>query len=234
MPERDRPTIVDDFYWLKWAATDVDESIAGRNAAAEHLRTAIAWLWTVYSAAAIIGVAFSDRQFSSWQTLLVAAPILLLPIAYGLSTFTLMPIDKQYDPREPEQIKTEYHREVKEKRHRLFRALMVSGVAALSVVGACLATLGSNSPHDDGVSFVLESNARILLDGAFDADEEVVVTLDEGQATPRERSALYTADADGILREWLQVSAAGRLSVSAEWTNDQGQSVSVTEVLREE
>jgi hypothetical protein len=70
----------------------VTASIRGRDEAASRLATAIGWFWTVYTAAALVGIALADRVLPAWMAVLLALPAVLLVAAYALVIWALNPI----------------------------------------------------------------------------------------------------------------------------------------------
>src|SRR6266536_3036291 len=93
--------VVNDRYWLGRGREMVTASIRGRDEAAGRLGTAVGWFWTVYTTAALVGVALTDRLPTA-VALLLGLPAVLLVAAYALVVWAHTPIGTSFDPRVPE------------------------------------------------------------------------------------------------------------------------------------
>jgi hypothetical protein len=135
MPDDGDPqiAIVDDRYWLRRAQEIVSATPGRLDATATQLTTAIAWFWSVYTAAALVGGGLSARNLSVARSIALAIPVILLMAAYCAAMWAGVPTELRMDPRVPDEILQQYQQSVTSKRKRLRLALALTIISALSV-----------------------------------------------------------------------------------------------------
>jgi hypothetical protein len=132
--------MVNDRYWLSRARGMVDQAVKARDEAAGRLVTGVGWLWTVYTGAALVGVALADRALEGWRLGLLMVPGVLLVVAYGLAMWALWPVAVAFDPRVIEDIKAAHVHAAEVKRRRVWLAGVTAGIGAVAVLAAILVT----------------------------------------------------------------------------------------------
>jgi hypothetical protein len=132
--------MVNDRYWLGRARGMVDLAVKARDEAAGRLVTGVGWLWTVYTGAALVGVALADRSLAGWRLGLLVMPGVLLVVSYGLAMWALWPVAVAFDPRVVQEIQAAHLHAGEVKRRRVWLAGVTAAVGAVAVVAAILAT----------------------------------------------------------------------------------------------
>jgi hypothetical protein len=96
----------------------------------------LSWLWTVYTGAAILGVTTAKPRTDALSAILIAAPSPFVVLAYAAAVYAYMPLTLTFDPRDPEEVRTAYARAVQRGWRRLRVALVLSGLAGVSLAVA--------------------------------------------------------------------------------------------------
>lgn len=221
--------VVNDRYWLGRAREMVTASVRGRDEAGRRLATAIGWFWTVYTSAALVGVALANRALPAWLAWLLALPALLLVAAYALVIWALNPIRASFDPRVPEEIALAHTQASEAKKRRLAAATACTLTAALAVAVAVAATAvtkpertpslrAAYSARGDGMSV-------ILVRGQFTPGQEVTITVTPGMvagAKPQPIQLLQVASQGGSLGATIPIPIARSYSLTAAWNDRTG------------
>lgn len=134
--------LVDDRFWLRRAGELVTAGAALRTDAARQLMSALAWLWTVYTGAAVLGSAAAKADLHGGRAVVVALPSVMLMFAYVTAVFAYMPISVEFDPRDPADVQAAYVAGVRAGQRRLRIALVLCAVAAASI-GAAIAVVAA-------------------------------------------------------------------------------------------
>jgi hypothetical protein len=134
------PTI-DDKYWFDLSKKYADETAGVRIKAAEKLQTTIGWFWTVYTTAIAI-TAIASKNLSPESIALLAAPSVVLILAYWMTVRAQMPASARFDPRSPDDIRNAFQAAEKSRRRALSLALAFSLLSAIALAIA-LYTLGT-------------------------------------------------------------------------------------------
>jgi hypothetical protein len=217
--------VVNDRYWLGRARGMLDQSIRGRDEAAGRLTSAVGWLWTVYTGAALVGVALRNQPLPNWAVGVLVAPALLLVAAYGLGVWAGLPLDVAFDPRVVEEIQSVHEEATKKKQHRLRLAGVAAGLGALAVVAAVVVTATArSSPSGPSLAAALhqqpDGRRIVLVEGRFSPATAVTLTVTDAQGRGRSVAQLATADKAGLVRTSIPVSSEGqKLRVHAAWTD---------------
>src|SRR5262245_884342 len=119
MPDEERIKIADELFWLGQGAKVLEESSAKLIQGAESVAAAMAWFWTVYSAAAAAALLFLHRELSPGIAAIVAAPAITLFAAYGLAVWSALPVPIAFQPASPSDIKRAFESVVARRRERL-------------------------------------------------------------------------------------------------------------------
>jgi hypothetical protein len=217
--------LVNDRYWLGRARGMLDQSIRGRDEAAARLSSGVGWLWTVYTGAALVGVALADRPLPGWVVGMLVAPALLLVAAYGLATWAALPVEVAFDPRVVQEIRRVHVRATQVKQRRLRLAGVAAGLGALAVVAAVVVTATvRGSPPGPWLSAVVDRQPGdqrvVLVEGRMLPGTPVTVTVtadEQGRRGPVAR--LVVADTVGEVHATIPVSSAGGWRVQAAWSD---------------
>jgi hypothetical protein len=206
--------MVNDRYWLARARGMLDQAVRSRDEAASRLVVAVGWLWTVYTGAALVGVAVADRQVAGWRVAVLAAPGVLLVSAYGLGLWALWPVAVAFDPRVIEEIQAAHLHAAEVKQRRVWLAGVTAGVGAVSVVAAVLATATAPATTTDPRMAAVaqlrpDGGAMVLVSGKIPAAAgqavSVTVTPERGRAV----AMVTTADPSGRIQ--LEAVLAGSM-----------------------
>jgi len=134
--EDEAPQLVDDYYWLGRAGELVKANSALRADAAKQLMAALAWLWSVYTGAAILGAATASRALSGAESVVLGAPSLLIVLAYAGAVYAYMPLTIEFDPRDPEDVRVAFTEATRRGWRRLRIALGLAALAGLGIAAA--------------------------------------------------------------------------------------------------
>jgi hypothetical protein len=225
--------VVNDRYWLGRARGMLDQAIRGRDDAAARLASGVGWLWTVYTGAALVGVALRPQPLPAWAVGVLVAPALLLVAAYGLAVWAMLPIEVRFDPRVVQQIQQAhvYASQVKQQRLRL--AGLAAGVGGLAVVAAVVVTATvHDAPPGPSLAAVVDrqpaGQAVVLVTAQVSPGAAVTVTVTPTQPGPGRVARLLVADPAGHLHAELPIPSGGRgYRVQAAWS-DRGQQWTLT------
>jgi hypothetical protein len=131
--------LVDDLFWLRRAGEMVRGASTLRSEAANRLMNALAWLWTVYTGAAVIAGS-GHGTTSRVDALVLALPSLTIVAAYAAAMYAYLPMTLDFDPRSPSAVREAYGRAVERGWRRVRVALAFAGLAALTL-GAAIAVV---------------------------------------------------------------------------------------------
>jgi len=216
--------VVDDLYWLSRARGMLDQSIRGRDEAAARLSSGVGWLWTVYTGAALVGVAVRSRPLPGWVVVVLVAPALLLVAAYALATWAGLPIEVAFDPRVIQEIEDVHVRASREKRRRLRLAGVAAALGAAAVLAAVVVTAtvraGQAGPSLSATVDQQPGGRRVVLvAGRVPPRTQVTVTVTAEQGGAGPVSQLVVADDSGEVHASVPVGPAGRgWRVQAAWS----------------
>jgi hypothetical protein len=226
--------LVNDRYWLGRARGMLDQAIRGRDEAAVRLASGVGWLWTVYTGAALVGVALRNQPLPGWAVGVLLAPALLLVAAYGLAVWAMLPVEVAFDPRVVQQIQEAHVHASGVKRQRLRLAGLAAGLGALAVVAAvaATATVHADPPRPSLAAVVDRQSADhvvVLITGRMPPSAAVTVTVTPTQSGGTGRVArLLVADPAGQIHAEVPVPPGGRgYRVQAAWP-DRGQHWTLT------
>ena len=124
---------IDDAYWFAYSESLIGGAQTKREAAAAAIQKLVVWLWGVYTASAAVGFTLSGKELSFWPALIIAAASGALILVYWGTVWVQVPIQIEFDPRSPTEIKTAYNKSVKIKSRRLSITLLGSVIAAIMV-----------------------------------------------------------------------------------------------------
>lgn len=127
--------LVDDVFWLRRAGDLVVGGATLRADAAKQWMTALAWLWTVYTGAAVLST-IRVQKTGLLQALLLAAPSVTIVIAYAAAVYAYLPLTLSFHPRDPQDVRAACTAAVSRGWRRLRVAL---GLAAVSLAAAITA-----------------------------------------------------------------------------------------------
>ncbi len=219
--------VINPRFWLEQGRKSVESRITRIEDAAGKLLTAIAWFWTVYSAAALVGVALADRDLDAGALIVIALPAAALIVAYGLGTWALMPVYTKFIPESPEDVADEFDKAYEEKRKRLGLSMLAGLIAAVLLVVAVGVTAAATPKaiHSFTVDATfVDGTSTVVVGGRFSPSQAVTLKVEPGQnPTPDATSSVLRAQASasGQLDAHLPlVGSAQTWKVSASWTED--------------
>ena len=129
--------LVDDVFWLRRAGDLVVGGATLRADAAKQLMTALAWLWTVYTGAAVLGTIRVPKTGLP-EALLLATPSVTIVTAYAAAVYAYLPLTVAFDPQDPQDVRAAYTAAVSRGWRRM-RVALALGLAAVSLAAAITA-----------------------------------------------------------------------------------------------
>ena len=236
--------IVGDRFWLAYAQDIVRGAITAPERRAEQLAAAIAWFWTIYSAAALVALTTGAARLPSAAPWLLALPSAILILAYWLAARVRRPMPIDFDQRIPEQIAQVHAAVALQKRASLRNAEAAAGVAAACVVVALLAAmLGTATPRAELSALVDPLDRQRLTVLAQVSKNALVVFSAQPASAPASAvgpaasaiasSLLKRADADGVVQATFATAGPLPQRVSAAWTDDKVERTASVVVGRE-
>ena len=130
--------VIDDGFWFAYSKEIIEKSLGSRNDQAAKLQSLIAWLWGIYTAGAALGLGLGKAN-SPLLTALIALPSLILIFAYWSAVDAQSPVDVEFDPRSPTEIKQAYILAVDHKKKQFAKARRWSMAAGIFVAIALFA-----------------------------------------------------------------------------------------------
>jgi len=171
--------IVDDEFWLQYAKKSIEKAITTRNEAASKLQKMTLWFWGLYTATFTIGVTINAIDAPFWVTLLLASPIIFLIITYWFCVLVQFPVNAEFDPTIPYEIKEAYNQGLFKKKQRFNWALTFTFISAL-LLGVALFSLSFVGKRDS-ISLTSSYNKEIkaiVISGLLPKDISVLTTID--------------------------------------------------------
>lgn len=219
MPEEKGIELVNDRYWLKRAAEILGESAHKLDEGAKSIAAAMAWFWTVYSAAATAALAFAPQRIDWQWALLIALPAVAIFAAYAVATWAALPVPISFNVVAPSEIKLAHEEAIGTKRRRLKLSFGLAG-AATAMVAVVLIAFALNGPRGvDKVAFAVaagNSGAEIVVGGSLPADAEVLVRVIPAGGAAINR--VVTAGKDRAFSISIPVPPAPTYDVQAAWS----------------
>jgi hypothetical protein len=217
--------VVNDRYWLGRARGMLDQAIRGRDDAAVRLAAGVGWLWTVYTGAALVGVALPNQALPGWAVGVLVAPALLLVVAYALAVRATLPVEVRFDPRVIQQIQRAHVHASEVKQERLRLAGLAAGLGALAVVTAVVATaIVRVSPSGPSVAAVVDRQIAgqtvVLVTAQVPPGAAVMVTVTPTQGGAGRVARLLVADPAGQVHAEFRLPPGGPgYRVQAVWSD---------------
>lgn len=223
-------TVVDERFWLEWAVKVVDTTPSRLDEGASRIATAMGWFWGAYTAVILAGSLIRVWSLDPGLRLLVAAPSILLFVAYALASWAAMPTRVEFDPREPWAVKSAYDQTAARKWARVTTGLAFGIAAAIAVAVAIVLVLAGGASPESRVSVGLDSQRhRVLVFGVVPAGVLVTarVTSDNGSDVQQ----MLTADPDGHIDMAIPTSGSSVYTVVVRWES-RNQETSIRRELR--
>lgn len=160
--------IVNDQYWLKYAKSSIEKSLSSRNAAAANLEKMTLWFWGLYTASFTIGVSINIIDAPIFVLTMLASPIVLLILTYWFCILAQLPVNAEYDPTIPYEIKEAYNAglKVKNNRFRLARVLTLVSALMLSLALFSLSFVDKKVTHSFDAEYS-KSDSILIISGVF-------------------------------------------------------------------
>lgn len=220
--------MVGDRFWLAYAQDIVRGAIQAPEKRAEQLAAAIAWFWTLYSAAALVVLTIGGTLVPMPAAMLIALPSAVLVLAYWMAARVRRPLLMDFDPRIPSEIEAMHAKAAAEKRSALTWAERLTAAAALSVVAALATALFVKPPPSAALTVQVDpADSHLLLVSAVTAKNAAVRLSAEAPSSPASAASapgsvavLERADATGLLRTQLRAQGAAPYRVTASWQDD--------------
>ncbi|MCV2218530.1 hypothetical protein [Thauera sp. Sel9] len=217
--------VVGDRFWLAYAQEAVRGAVKAPEQRAIQLAGAIAWFWTVYSAAGLLAVALGGDRFGQFVSLLIALPSLVLIFAYWQTVRVGRPLTFNFDPRIPSEISSAFARAAEAKQSALRWAEILTSFAGLLVAVAVVSALLQSPASAPSLAarFDPDDKMRLLIVASVSKGAPVIFVARAASApagAASSASTLVKAASDGQVRTSLRVAAPGAQSVTATWSED--------------
>ncbi|WP_280153453.1 hypothetical protein [Piscinibacter sp. XHJ-5] len=217
--------VVGDRFWLAYAQEAVRGAVKAPEQRALQLAGAIAWFWTVYSAAGILAVALGGDRFGKLVALLIALPSLVLVIAYWQAVRVGRPLTFKFDPRIPSEISSAFEQAASAKQSALRAAEIWTAIAGFLVAGALVTALLQSPASAPSLAARFDPSDRTRLLVVASVSKGAAVTFVARAASAPSgaastASSLEKAGADGQVHASLPVAALAGQSVTASWSDD--------------
>jgi hypothetical protein len=216
---------VNNRFWLGEGRKIVQSRVTRLEDAAGKLVAAVGWFWTVYTAAALVGVALADRNLDTWALVVIALPAVALIAAYGLGTWVLMPVYTKFIVNVPDEVEAELTKAYEEKRKRLGIAFFATAIAAVLLVIAIAVTAEATPTANQSFSAdiaAVDGTNTVAVGGQFLANQAVTVTVEPGEKPSTDaKSSVRRAVASGSGQLDLAIPLVGSAAswkVTASWT----------------
>ena len=229
---------VNDGYWFSYSKILIDGALKSRDDAADKLQTFVGWLWTVYTAGAVVGAALGKLSVSATQNVFIGLPIVFLIIAYLSCIRVRIPVITGFDPRIPDSIAAAYKHNLLLKQQRLLSALFFTAASgllvAIAIATTSTATSGVSAPQVTANVVEVTSGRTLLVTGALPSVANPVLSVTDGKgvllhqeqlslnqgvfiATPFPIGAsapkVLVLDIRGALKDGAQLSVVRQISV---------------------
>ena len=169
--------LIDEYFWLKYAKEHVSNAIQRVNEAASKLETFLGVVWGIYTTAFAVTLAFDSISDDLLIRLILALPVILLPIARYCCTWVQLPVYVLFKYNAPESIEEHcYGLTITTKNKRMQWAKAFSLVSVLSI---CLAL----------AMFKIKGNDSYAITASIDGASGY--TLITGKAEPAKDVTLY-------------------------------------------
>jgi hypothetical protein len=129
--------MVNDAFWLKYAADHTTNAVTSRDDAANKIDTYLAAIWTIYTGVLTAGIVFHQVSDNLWQIAIMALPVVILPIARFYCLKVLLPPLVRFYPNIPDSIETVLYASIlTQKSEGLVVAKRWAFVSALSIAAS--------------------------------------------------------------------------------------------------
>jgi len=232
---------LDDQYWFNYSETVITGSQKRREDAATAIQKLVVWLWGIYTASTAIGFALSGKELMFWPTLMIAAASGALILVYWGTVWVLVPVEIEFDPRSPTEIRNAYSEMIKTKSRRLNITLLLSVVAAV-MVSVALVLASVSKPMDDGDTqlkadiYNQQGQSTVAITARIADAKKVEITVsklaDDKKSTDIQR--IIIPDKSGLLQTSL--SWPGETIQSCEvllkWQNSRKEQLTLSKTVR--
>jgi hypothetical protein len=172
--------IVNDAFWLQYAADHVTNAVKSRDDAAAKVDTYLAAIWTIYTGVLTAAVVFHQVSDNLCTLVLLALPVLILPIARYLCLQVAIPPQVEFYETSPESIRsTLYDGVLETKIKRLQWAKIGALVSAVSIAVSLFAfKLNDEGRKDFGVQTTFNAGMKgWMVSGTAEPDKDLAVSI---------------------------------------------------------
>jgi len=172
--------IVNDAFWLQYAADHVTNAVKSRDDAAAKVDTYLAAIWTIYTGVLTAAVVFHQVSDNLCTLVLLALPVLILPIARYLCLQVAIPPQVVFYETSPASIRsTLYDGILKTKIRRLQWAKIGALVSAVSIAVSLFAfKLNDEGKKDFTVEATFNAGMKAwLVSGTAEPGKELAVSV---------------------------------------------------------
>jgi hypothetical protein len=172
--------MVNDRFWLEQGRELVKATLTKPEAAAAELQKGIAWLWTIYSASALVAGTLMRISPGPFLIALLVLPTVLLILAFIVVSRVQTPVLVEFDARIPAEIAAMLSRAAARKHTLLSLGYGIVAAAAVATAVAIGLILAEPRPKESTLDATLVSgptSAEVQVWGVFPADTLVHLKL---------------------------------------------------------
>lgn len=165
--------MIDDKFWLNYAKVHTEKAVDTVNAGADKLDSFLTWSWTIYTTVFTAGIFFNSIEGAYWSKIIMALPVIIIPIAKMLCIQVQLPVFTRFYPNVPDSIVTDYYGKIIITKNCLFNWAKAITTLGIVMIGVAL-FLFKLSP---GKKYVLKAkilqNHTIILNAVVGTSQPV-------------------------------------------------------------
>jgi hypothetical protein len=172
-------TMIDDAFWLQYAADHAKAAVSERDAAAGKIDTYLGIVWAIYTGVFTAGIAFHQITASTDLIVLMLSPVIIIPVARFLCLNVQLPPRVEFRENIPADIEANlYDRVLEKKSSKLNIARAAALISVISIVVSIFAFDLSHSKRIYSVEAKYDSTSKsFLVYGISDASKALNVSL---------------------------------------------------------
>ena len=175
------PPQTENEFWDKYGRDAITGSVTKIEESGAKIQSGVTWLWTIYTASAVIGTSIFKPSFPWYINLIIALPIFILMLAYYFSVRIQVPIVSDFDQAMPLDIKLDHLRIMDKKRSEKNLALGSLVVASIFVFSG-ITLAACYQPQKDlslSVSQVVSNNITLIaVTGHVPANKQITIKIE--------------------------------------------------------
>ena len=234
---------IDDAYWFRYSEDLLTNAQKNREMAAATIQKLVIWLWGIYTASTAVGFTLSGKELTFWPAVIIASASGALIMVYWGTVWVQVPIQIEFDPRSPTEIKQAYNKSVEIKSRRLTVTLIASVVAAVMVsIALIVASVSKPVKHDfSEISTKIEKidgKPVISIKAWVGETEKVMIKathLLQNNKHGKSIKALILPTKEGLLQTSLdlQAKAVNTVLLEIKWVGKSGNEITISKRVKQ-